>query len=356
MQNSKIKKLLTVALAVTMVMGSTITAFADDNEGSTEGTGSVEGHVEKEVTEVLLPTVDAGSSPFAYIIDPERLIQETDAKKYEEGTVFPDKDTDTGVYFLVGDNEYDNTSSVLQAVNMSSCNVKLTVTVKATTAETDIDLAASASVSEDDPELYLALKVGNDTEVVTDDADGVTVEKVIAGQPDNFEVTVDDEDGYVYQAKADAAEPWQAMNISMTGAVSKVAIEGETTAPKIEVTWSWEKAGAGEEADDDAVDYSTTPTTSYAEDIDTVGTDGMATAQVVIVDDAELISVTTDLFEGNMLNYTNSYGAFYNTETHILYFYGDMTSFLRSNPGTTFTLTFKPAQGENYTFTLKCGN
>lgn len=73
--------------------------------------------MEKEVLNVVLPTVSAGSSAFAYTMDPERLIQGTDAAKYAEGTVFPDKDSDTGVYFLTDTNTYSNTSNTYQVIN-----------------------------------------------------------------------------------------------------------------------------------------------------------------------------------------------------------------------------------------------
>ncbi len=66
---------------------------------------------------VVLPTVSAGGSAFAYTMDPERLIQGTDAAKYAEGSVFPAAESDTGVYFLTGDNTYSNESSAYQVIN-----------------------------------------------------------------------------------------------------------------------------------------------------------------------------------------------------------------------------------------------
>ncbi|SCW31698.1 hypothetical protein SAMN02910400_00320 [Lachnospiraceae bacterium C10] len=256
----KTKRMLAVALAATMVFGSSLTAFANEpvTSGETNGSGTSEGHVEKELINVVLPTVPSGSTPFAYTMDPERLIQETDAAKYAEGTVFPEED-DTGVYFLTAENTYANSSNTLQAINKSSCAITLTVKVKTTqnTAK-DIALATSSTVATTGtPNLYLGLKVGDETKVVS--AEEQTVTKNIAGVPSNFEVAVQTnaETGaksYVYQEKA-SATTWKAMNLSMEGAVSNLAVESDTTAPTVNVTWSYAKATDGAEAATDAVDY-----------------------------------------------------------------------------------------------------
>ena len=64
----KTKRMLAVALAATMVFGSSITAFADEpvTSGGTNGAGASEGHVDEELINVVLPTVPSGSTPFAY--------------------------------------------------------------------------------------------------------------------------------------------------------------------------------------------------------------------------------------------------------------------------------------------------
>lgn len=262
MSKAKLKKTLAGMLAATMVLGMGATAFAAESgdtpatSGGTSGAGNSEGHVEKEVQNVVLPTVPADQSPFAYTMDPERLIQETGGQKYEDYT-FPAKDSDTGVYFLVADKEYSNTSNTLQVINKSSCNITLTVKVKATASAggKDITLATGSTPSTSAAELYLGLKVGNDSQVVS--ATEAPVSKTIAGTPDNFETAV--EDGkYVYREKADATS-WKAMNISMTGAVSNYKIEADTTAPTVDITWEWAKAAEDATVATDAVDYTEAP-------------------------------------------------------------------------------------------------
>lgn len=259
------KKILAAALAATMVFGSSISVFADDpvTSGGSDGAGASEGHLEKEVLNVVLPVIPTGSTPFAYTMDPERLIRETAGARYAEGTTFPEAEGDTGVYFQTGENTYANASNVVQAINKSSCDVKLSVTVKTTqnTAK-DIALATTSAVAtEGTPNLYLGLAVGTTKTPVT--ASAQTVDKVIAGTPGNFETTVVTNDSgvksYAYQEKADATT-WKAMNISMEGAVSNLAIAADATAPTVNVTWAYAKATTEDgTAATDAVDYSTTP-------------------------------------------------------------------------------------------------
>lgn len=256
------KKLMTSILVTTMVMSSTLTAFAADTTGSTSGAGSSEGHLEKEVLSMILPTIPSGSTPFAYTMDPERLIQETGGKKYPEGSVFPeDKNTDTGVYFQTADKKYENKSNKLQAVNDGSCNVTLTVKVKATASAggNDIALATSSTpAAADTPELYLGLAIGKDAAKVVSETEQ-TYTKTIAGSPTNFEVTVDENKQYAYKKKANATT-WKAIELQMEGAVSKLPIAANTTAPTVDVTWSYAKAANDATVDTaDQVDYSTAP-------------------------------------------------------------------------------------------------
>jgi hypothetical protein len=259
------KKFMAIALVATMVFGSSLTAFADEptTTGGSDGAGTSEGHVEKEVLNVVLPVIPTGSTPFAYTMDPERLIRETAGAKYAEGTTFPEAEGDTGVYFQTGENTYANASNVVQAINKSSCDVTLTVKVKTTaTGDTDIALATSSTVATTGtPNLYLGLKVGTGTTVVSGTEQTVT--KTIAGDPDNFEIAVttgeNDAKSYVYQQKADATT-WKAVNISMEGAVSNLPIAATTTAPTVNVTWSYAKAADSATVDTaDLVDYSDTP-------------------------------------------------------------------------------------------------
>ncbi|WP_026513729.1 hypothetical protein [Butyrivibrio sp. LB2008] len=242
----KTKKMMAVALSATMVLASSLTAFAEEpvKTGNTEGAGTSEGHVEKELLNVVLPTIAEGATPFSYTMDPERLVQATN-KAAHEGKTFPDKDSDKGVYFLAAADTYANTSETLTVTNKSSCAIDLTVKVQAVASAggKDIGLATDDETltDGDKPLLYLGLNVGDETTVVSGTEQTVT--NKIEGVAENFEVAVDDGGDYVYQQKSGAADnSWKKIDLNMEGAVGELPITSETTAPTVKVTWSWDKA------------------------------------------------------------------------------------------------------------------
>ena len=237
----KMNKILALALAATMVIGSGVTAFADEpvTSGGSNGTGSSEGHVNKHIVSVTLPTIAEGSTPFAYTMDPERLVTETSAAKYS-GSTFTDDAKTNGIYFLTGDKAYDTKSTELKVSSQSSADVNLTVDVELVSAETDIPIvaAAPALTGDDkvtDPQLYLALKVGDTTKAVKKD-EKVSIDATIAGKDSNFETTVVD-GAYVYKAKTGDIT-WNEVGIQMSGVVSNASAEG-LTAPTLKLTWKW---------------------------------------------------------------------------------------------------------------------
>jgi hypothetical protein len=227
-----------------MVLGCAVTAFADDNSGGTNGTGSSEGHVNKHIVSVTLPVIADGATPFAYTMDPERLVNETSAAKYAEGTTFTDDAKTNGVYFETGQNAFDSKSTELKATSLSSADIKLTVDVEVEGKDTDIALVDEAPDLTDesaDPELYLELKVDDETEAVSA-TEKVSIETTIAGKNGNFETTVKN-GAYVYEAKTGDSITWNEATIQMSGVVSKSSAEG-LTAPTLKVTWKWEDPAA----------------------------------------------------------------------------------------------------------------
>ena len=247
------KRAIAMALATTMVLGSSMTAFAADNTGSTSGDGTSEGHVEQKKVYVVLPTVPENDTTFNYTMDPEGLIGETEGAKYESGTTFP-QSGDTGVYFLTGEKTYANASKALTVSNQSSCDVELTVEVEATSADTDIPLVAeSALASATEASLYLGLVVGSEDPVaITKDAKA-TKTVTLTGKPGNFKVAVNSAgDGYEYRAltldeykaldgnSAATEIAWENVSFNLEGATTTgKEITATTTAPTVEVTWSW---------------------------------------------------------------------------------------------------------------------
>ena len=291
----KSKKILAIVLATSMMFGSSITALADGATGTT-GAGKNEGHVEKEVINVVLPTIADGSTPFAYTMDPERLITATNNAHYS-GATFPSAN-DTGVYFLTETNTYANTSNELTITNKSSCDVDVSVKVKAVASEggKDIALAESSTVSttEGSPDLYLGLKVGSDTTTVKTEEQTIT--KKVEGVASNFEIVYDS--GYKYQEKSDASG-WKDLKLSMTGAVSEMDVPAGTTAPTISVTWSFAK-----HVDNAAPSIATTTYTMTAgTDVDInvdLGAGDLAAEGV-----ASVVWNSTDLLAASSASYSN---------------------------------------------------
>ena len=263
------KKFVALALATTMVLGNSLTAFAEEtNTGNSTGAGTSEGHVDKKATNVVLPT-EVANSTFAYTMDPERLIVETSHEKYGDAVEFP-ASNDTGVYFNNGpkggdgadkDNViYANTSKALDVVNKSSHSIDLTVKAEAVAGNNDIPLVAQSDITDAEAaSLYLGLKVGSAAAetVLADTAATKTVS--IAGTVGNFKTAVKNVDGvksYEYRAltlaeykalagnsektQAEYDATWAKTSFNLEGEVTRdLQITSSTTAPSVKVTWSW---------------------------------------------------------------------------------------------------------------------
>ncbi|SFO06883.1 hypothetical protein SAMN04487831_10773 [Pseudobutyrivibrio sp. UC1225] len=264
----KLKRILAVAMATIMVMGMSITAFADEpaTNGTSEGAGTSEGHVEKKATSVILPTIASGTTPFAYTMDPEGLVVATAHGKYGNDVVFP-ATGDTHVYFDNGDDasgkkQYLNSSAAQTVINKSSYAINVTVKAEAVASAggKDIPLAAKADLtSATAAALYLGLIVGEEDAVeITDTAATKTVK--LDGTPANFKVAVTSTgnayeyreltlteykalDGNSSKTQDDFDATWANVDFSVEGATTEnLAIAADTTAPKLKVTWSWEEA------------------------------------------------------------------------------------------------------------------
>ncbi len=295
------KSVLAATLAAAMVFGSVLTVCADASEGSATGAGTSEGHVDKKLINVVLPTIAEGSTPFAYTMDPEGLVKETTHAKYGESVIFPTSD-DSQVYFNNGkkggdgtDKDYivyANTSAKQTVTNKSSQEVELTVTVAASTAATDIPLVTKAALSgAENASLYLGLKVDEEAAVAVSTETVATQTVTIEGTPANFKIAVkSDNSGYEYReltlaeykelveddtkTQADFDATWATSEFQLEGAVTTdKEITSTTTAPTLTVTWSWvdpeaeaeAAAAAAEAAAAEAAAAAETFKTTYAE-------------------------------------------------------------------------------------------
>lgn len=191
----KSKKLMAVALTATMVVGSSVTAFAEDTNSAT-GTGEAFNHVDKNILAVTLPTTSDVANVFNYYVDPERAIQDAGTLADGSTAVTPNND---GVYFAhPGSAEVPATNATVTAFSIggktkatdtdSDGTPDITVTIPTTYTETTLtyDAANSYWVDGSNSEVSGVSFVDSDTTnpVTTANAgDTITVSPYVAGTP-----------------------------------------------------------------------------------------------------------------------------------------------------------------------------
>ena len=249
MNAKRIKKLLTVVLTTSMVVGCTVTAFADAGVG--EGAGTYEGGEMKYPTlSVTLPTIPSGT--YDYIADPNGLIAATDAAKYDaeftgtSGIFFKTTDADDDT-----DATYTDKSKAQTVTNENAQDIDVTVKLEQKTAGSDIiKYADSATFEEADKEnkLYLAVTddAASDAKVAALSSTGAaTLTTTVAGIPGNYKPNYDEDDGYGYVFIGDEDDDfteWNECSYILTGALNTNATWGdEVTFPEIKVTWSYKE-------------------------------------------------------------------------------------------------------------------
>lgn len=244
----KFKRVMAMGLAATLVLGSCLTAFADETSGSSEGAGANEGHVNKHVISVKLPTVPDESTPFNYTVDPERLVSNVaGAGRYTE--TFTDEAKTNGVYFLAEEGKYDSSSAELETTSESSAPIKLTVEVAAADDGNIelVDAAPDTTEEADTAQLYLALKLGNNDAVAIKAGETISDEVTINGVDGNFEITWNStKEEYEYTQKETLSD-WNKASFQLTGVASKASAEN-VSVPTLTVTWKYEDPDA--ESDD----------------------------------------------------------------------------------------------------------
>lgn len=250
--NKKFNKLLAAMLAGTMVLGMSTTVFAADGDpvetGNTTGAGEFEGHVDKNVLSVQLPTSPAATT-FAYTMDPEGLIAATEGAKDKEASF----ETGATVYFLSAPKTYTKDSAKLKVVNKGT--VDADVTVKAETAvNANVTMATSDTFTGTNAELYMGLKVANKNAVAvkaTGDATPASVVVGVKGAPDNYEVKYDEATKkYSYVAKTGLNDTaWNSFEFGLTGACNPKGDYSASglAAADVTVTWSYVKHADGTE-------------------------------------------------------------------------------------------------------------
>lgn len=193
------KRFLAVLLVASMTMANVVTAIAAPTEaegskpiatgsnpsGTVIGNGQLEGVVDTDIFNVVVPTTISEGSIFDYILDPQELIKETDAKRYIGNTVSLDQANDnvpvsinssanftpSTLYFVNGLSAngkavssgglgLSDTSDPFTLINKSTMDVD--VSVNATLAGgRGITVSTDESLPGNETSMYMAIKSGN---------------------------------------------------------------------------------------------------------------------------------------------------------------------------------------------------
>lgn len=249
MRNKQIKHVLALTLATTLSLGMGINAFAitgdQTGNGSGSGDGDFEGHVDKEVVSVELPTVATGdSSVFNYKMDPEGLIAATNNAAHS-GASF---ESGKNVFFQSAANTWTAESAKLKVVNKGTVDVDVKVSAS-TAANTDIAMAENATgftETNKNAELYLGLLVANQNAVAVKEAPNsgdpdATVSVGLKGNEENYEVAHSN-NTYSYAVKSGVPDTaWNSFEIGLTGACNPYGDYSteNLAASKVTVTWAY---------------------------------------------------------------------------------------------------------------------
>jgi hypothetical protein len=252
MKNSKVRRIIATAMASIMVLGSSMSVFAEDavsgNTAGVSGNGTSTGHVDRAIVNVAWPVEVANDTTFDYIMDAEGLVRETASINAVHVTI-PDEADDTGVYFgTATDATYANYSAAKEVKNKSSISLNISATAVPSVSEgTMVALAGSQADIEaegDTPILLLELAVGDKKGSISTNK-GVTVTKTVSGCSANYAVKNTTGTTYVYEMIDSPDDTkWATASISLNGATRKVKDVGSVKAPKITVTWSYAKTDA----------------------------------------------------------------------------------------------------------------
>jgi hypothetical protein len=246
----KIKRLVAVLTAATMVLGCALTALAAEG---VVGTGTYEGDKPTKVTtNCTLPTVN--DTTYGFIADPYKLIEVTSGSRYTSATFT--NDAGGYVYFNDGTGKYTNSSQAFSVINEGmldmdismkvELNSELSDGVSMATADDFDSLSDSASTFKGtDNKIFLGIVTSgaarNTAKAVKAD-EAVTSTVTVEGIPDNYEIKYVT-DKYEYVQKT-GATGWKSAGFSLTGAIN--TNEGVswsktgTAIPAIKVTWSCE--------------------------------------------------------------------------------------------------------------------
>lgn len=216
------KKLLALGMATCLALSGTTMAFGADQTAETsatiDGTGSIEGYVEKDLLVFTAPT----TSDVNFKIDPQELLRKTNAADTLDGAALAEGYGSTVMFSTATANAWATSSQDITVVNKGQFDIDVTVNAKVTgltkdgTDGYDIKMADD-SVSDFGDETTISMKITPSTSTLTDTTEatktpvtsdvkyldasekGVTVKQKVAAASDNaFKIEKDASGKYKY--------------------------------------------------------------------------------------------------------------------------------------------------------------
>ncbi len=234
-------KYIVSILSLVMLIGFSISVLAEEpGEMKITGIGQMEGIIKPDIYQVILPT-DVNDT-FDFILDPQRLIEETNAIAYG-GLDFEKGAT---VFFRRSDGQvaedYSSSSDYVSIINKS--NIPVDVLVSASVSPESLGNITMTEnrtfINDTGASLYMALTDGEYTVPVG--TDGAYIQTTIPAAPEEaFEYGYDQESGeYTYGLKSNQSGiVFPEYSFQLTGSVNENgnwAIVGNV-APLVIVTW-----------------------------------------------------------------------------------------------------------------------
>ncbi len=234
------RKWTAFTLAMAIVMTSPMLVSAEMEEESKTGSGRVEGIVNTDVYQVVLPTVSNHS--FDFIIDPQKLINQTEGagyggKTFEKNATLFFRRTDSGKK-----EDYSSISNPITIINRGSksINVSLNVSMSPSSLEgirmtKDIEFRGDNSAS-----LYMAVTDGEN--IMPVGTDGININTTLEAAPkEAFEYGYNIEKArYTYTLKKNLdSSIFSTRSFRITGAANGKGdwSKLKEASPKIMISW-----------------------------------------------------------------------------------------------------------------------
>lgn len=229
------KKLVALGMVTAMVMGSTVTSFADDPapgdpaEQTTAAAAAVTGagsniYVNKQVYKAKLPTAGAVAD-LAYKVDVQGLVAETvaDGVEVEEGA---------GILFANSATKYSSISNPVTITNMSSIPISVSVAAvltEGTTNKYEGGYSTSIDFTKDNADktagIFLGVIGSTETEYQALSTTSATVATVIPSAAQFYE-TKETSGTYTYDLPSDVSNiEFPEYEMTVTGAINRDVAE-----------------------------------------------------------------------------------------------------------------------------------